>query len=404
MSIRHRANPDCLRSLVAQRNLKSVNGVNRGVAGWGAAHRRHLGIGHKSHVHQVVLNRLRQVESNQDSTITDAQFAQHIHLPGSHMPPVGRTFTNPTCLVVVKYTTKYVRVANAGLKQDRSPETHRLNLRESSHVFLSSTPNLPAGRSYLFGAMVYIYQSKWRLECDLNHPPAAIEAYYDGDLRQRGQIAAGALPIRQKRDRTHGQVLNLAWRNLMSTAQFDNKREQCNRKPGDLELGRRWFLVSASAAAAGLSIAGEAFDASRVAAQTAPIPSSRGVQCFTAAGLHETIASLEVNPGNKTIVDDKTFIVMLTVENNKAQQEFEWHEARDHVFQILEGSTVIEVGGTPAKAHSSKPGEWNAPESENAVKVALNKGDMLVIQRGVPHRRTTTGAVTLMLISPQGTV
>jgi len=164
--------------------------------------------------------------------------------------------------------------------------------------------------------------------------------------------------------------------------------------------GRRWFLVSATAAA-GLSIANEAFNPSVAAAQTAPPPPSGGVQTFTAAGLHDVIQSLEANPGNKTIVDDKTFIVMLTVEKNKAQQEFEWHEGRDHVFQIIEGSTVIEVGGTPKGAHSSRPAEWNAPESQDAVKVTLNKGDMLVIQRGVPHRRTTTGSVKLMLISPQ---
>jgi mannose-6-phosphate isomerase-like protein (cupin superfamily) len=184
----------------------------------------------------------------------------------------------------------------------------------------------------------------------------------------------------------------------MSAAQFTDDRERDER-----ERGRRWFLVSASAAAAaGLSIASEVLNAPRAEAQsTSTTPE---VQTFTAADLHDATQSLEANPGNKTIVDDKTFIVMLTVEKNKAQQEFEWHEGRDHVFQILSGSTVIELGGTPKKAHSSKPGEWNAPESDNADKVALNKGDMLVIPRGVPHRRTTTGSVTLMLISPQGTV
>jgi len=128
------------------------------------------------------------------------------------------------------------------------------------------------------------------------------------------------------------------------------------------------------------------------------------VQSFTATGLHDAIQNLDANPGNNTIVDDKTFTVALTVEKNKAAKEFEWHESRDHVFQILSGSTVIEVGGTPKNAHSSKPGEWNAPESQNAVSITLNQGDMLVIPRGVPHRRTTAGSVTLMLISPQGSV
>jgi mannose-6-phosphate isomerase-like protein (cupin superfamily) len=171
------------------------------------------------------------------------------------------------------------------------------------------------------------------------------------------------------------------------------------------DTDRRWFLVRASAAAAaGLLIATEVLNPSDAAAQTSPVPPPGGVQSFTSTSLQNTIANLEANPGTNTLVDDKTFTLALTVEKNKAAKEFEWHEGRDHIFQILDGSTVIEVGGMPKNAHSSKPGEWNAPDSENAAKLTLNKGDMLVIPRGVPHRRTTAGGVALMLISPQGTV
>jgi mannose-6-phosphate isomerase-like protein (cupin superfamily) len=177
------------------------------------------------------------------------------------------------------------------------------------------------------------------------------------------------------------------------------------KEEGDRERGRRWFLVRASAAAvAGLSIAGDLLDPSRAAAQAASSSPLSKFQSFTAAGLHDAIQTLEVNPGNSTLVDDKTFTIALTVEKNKAAKEFEWHEGRDHIFQILDGSTVIEVGGTPKNARNTKPGEWLAPASENAVPLALNAGDMLVIPRGTPHRRTTIGSVTLMLISPQGTV
>ena len=175
------------------------------------------------------------------------------------------------------------------------------------------------------------------------------------------------------------------WRNLMKKTTTDSTR--------------RWFLVKASAAAACVSIGGEAAGARSAAAETA---GPGGVEKFTAADLRGVIAGLDASPGNKTIVDEKTFVVMLTVEKHKAQAEFEWHEGRDHVFQIIDGATVIEVGGTPKGAHSSKAGEWNAPESEGAEKISLSKGDLLVIPRGVPHRRTTEGSVTLMLISPQG--
>ena len=94
--------------------------------------------------------------------------------------------------------------------------------------------------------------------------------------------------------------------------------------------------------------------------------------------------------------------MVLTTEKAKSGAEFEWHEHRDHVFQILDGSTVYELGGTPKGAHSKTPGEWNSPESDGHQTVNLNKGDMLVIARGTPHRRITAESVTFSLISPQG--
>jgi mannose-6-phosphate isomerase-like protein (cupin superfamily) len=103
-------------------------------------------------------------------------------------------------------------------------------------------------------------------------------------------------------------------------------------------------------------------------------------------------------------VQEKTFTEVLTTEKEKSAAEFEWHEHRDHIFQILDGSTVYELGGTPKGAHSRGPGEWLAPESDGHETVPLNKGDMLVVARGTPHRRVTTGSVTFSLISPQGTV
>lgn len=167
-------------------------------------------------------------------------------------------------------------------------------------------------------------------------------------------------------------------------------------------LARRWFLVRA-AAAAGLAIADETLNLPHANAQAAE-PASGRVQSFTAAAIRDDFAALQSAPGNNKIVNLPTCTVALTVERKKAQKEFEWHESRDHIFQIVDGQTVIEVDGKPKGAHSDAPGEWNAPESEDAVKITLSKGDMLVIPRGVPHRRTTAGSVTLVLISPQGTV
>jgi mannose-6-phosphate isomerase-like protein (cupin superfamily) len=123
---------------------------------------------------------------------------------------------------------------------------------------------------------------------------------------------------------------------------------------------------------------------------------------FEAQVIQNDLKALAANPGNNNLVEEKTFVVVLTTEKAKTAAEFEWHEHRDHIFQILDGSTVYEIGGTPKGEHSKGPGEWLAPESEHYETFTLNKGDMLVIARGTPHRRITAGSVTFSLISPQG--
>ena len=116
-----------------------------------------------------------------------------------------------------------------------------------------------------------------------------------------------------------------------------------------------------------------------------------------------TLKSLQAAPGNRQLSGSKTtpFTSVLTVEINKSAKEFEYHEHRDHIFQIIDGTTQYQLGGTPQNPRSTGPGEWLAPSSEGAKSVTLNKGDMLVIPRGMAHKRSTTGSVTLLLISIQ---
>jgi mannose-6-phosphate isomerase-like protein (cupin superfamily) len=168
--------------------------------------------------------------------------------------------------------------------------------------------------------------------------------------------------------------------------------------------GRRNFLRALPGAAAALALGEPILFSSSATAQNAEAGGGGGFQLFTADALADDVKALDASPGNNNLVNDKTFTVALTTEKAKSAAEFEWHEGRDHIFQILDGSTVYELGGTPKGAHSKGPGEWLTPESEGAATVTLHKGDMLVIPRGTPHRRKTVESVTLLLISPQGTV
>jgi mannose-6-phosphate isomerase-like protein (cupin superfamily) len=162
---------------------------------------------------------------------------------------------------------------------------------------------------------------------------------------------------------------------------------------------RRKFLraASVSAAAIGLPLSGH-FGAATAEAQ---VFLSEPFQLVTADRIKTALTALDAKPGNDNVFGAKIlpFTMALTVEKNKVDTQFEYHEDRDHLFQILDGSTTYEVGGTPQGGHSEQPGQWHSPASVGASTITLRKGDMLLIPRGMPHKRSTENSVTFMLIS-----
>jgi quercetin dioxygenase-like cupin family protein len=164
---------------------------------------------------------------------------------------------------------------------------------------------------------------------------------------------------------------------------------------------RRAFLHSAPLAAASLALAEPTAALAATTPAAAPVP----FQLLTADQIADATKQLQTKPGNDNLFDNPAlpFTVVLTTELTKAAKEFEWHEGRDHIVQVLDGSTVYEIGGKPQGAHNNKlPNEWLAPASEGATKLTLNKGDLLIIPRGTPHKRTTETSVTFYLISTTG--
>jgi mannose-6-phosphate isomerase-like protein (cupin superfamily) len=168
---------------------------------------------------------------------------------------------------------------------------------------------------------------------------------------------------------------------------------------------RRNFLRTVPvAAAAGLTLADAMLFASSAAGQNATPAAPAGFQLFSAQRIQESMKDLQARPGSDNLFASKECTVVLTTETNKSAKEFEWHENRDHVLLILDGSTVYEVGGTPKDGRNTKPGEWLAPAAEGATTLTLKKGDMLVIPRGTLHKRSTAESVTFFLISPNGAI
>ena len=170
------------------------------------------------------------------------------------------------------------------------------------------------------------------------------------------------------------------------------------------DASRRNFIRTAPLAAAAASL--PLTDKLLFAAQAIPPTSAVPFQLVTAAQLAEDAAKLQAAPGNTNLFQDKSLplTVVLTVEHQATARDFEFHEGRDHIVQIVDGSTPYEVGGTPQGAHGTGPGEWHAPTSAGSTTYTLNKGDMLIIPRNTPHKRTTATSVTFLLISTPGAV
>jgi quercetin dioxygenase-like cupin family protein len=160
---------------------------------------------------------------------------------------------------------------------------------------------------------------------------------------------------------------------------------------------RRNFLRTAPLAVASLPLADKIAFAADGAQTTAPEP----FQVLPEEKLVDAVKTLRAKPGNDNLFTSKTlpFSIVLTIEEKKSGAEFEYHEGRDHIFHILEGSTSYQLGGTPKNPRNTKPGEWLAPASDGASTVTLHKGDVLIIPRGTPHKRSTEESVTFTLTS-----
>ena len=147
--------------------------------------------------------------------------------------------------------------------------------------------------------------------------------------------------------------------------------------------------MAALAQAAGMS--GE-----QVAAAAQPF------KLFKSGELESDMKALDEKPGDNRLYSESKAVlvqIILTTEKHKSAAEFEWHEGRDHVLQIIDGSTLYELGGTPKGVKQMAPGEWHATGSEGSKSILLGKGDMLIIPRGTLHKRSTEDSVTFMLIS-----
>jgi len=173
---------------------------------------------------------------------------------------------------------------------------------------------------------------------------------------------------------------------------------------------RRNFLRTAPvAAAAGFTLTNKLMFAAQAAAAASPgadvAAAAAPFKLFTGNELDADAKKLQAAPGNANLMNQSAGFpcaIVMTTEVHASAKEFEWHEGRDHIIQIIDGTTLYEVGGTPTGAHVMGPGEWHATGSVGSKSLLMGKGDILVIPRGTLHKRSTEDSVTFYLLSPYG--
>ncbi len=65
--------------------------------------------------------------------------------------------------------------------------------------------------------------------------------------------------------------------------------------------------------------------------------------------------------------------------------EVEMHARDTDIFYILEGSATFVTGGKMVEPHTTAPGETRAKAITGGQEHKLEKGDVIVIPKGIPH-------------------
>ena len=76
----------------------------------------------------------------------------------------------------------------------------------------------------------------------------------------------------------------------------------------------------------------------------------------------------------------------------------ELHDTSDDIYYVLDGTATLLLGGTLVDPKEVSPGEWKAKTSTGGQKVTINKGDLIVVPRQMPHQRTATGKTFSMIL------
>jgi len=159
-------------------------------------------------------------------------------------------------------------------------------------------------------------------------------------------------------------------------------------------------LTRAAVVIASISISVAAQTVARGSAVRTPSKPIRPFVVLPAQSLDDLEKKLQ--PSNKTeeLIGGEGMELRVAVqhEKNTPAAAGELHDASDDVYYVIEGSATLTLGGTLDAPHEIEPGEWRGPRIVGGQKIEVRKGDLIVVPRGTPHQRSTTGQDFTMIL------
>ena len=139
------------------------------------------------------------------------------------------------------------------------------------------------------------------------------------------------------------------------------------------------------------------------AAQTrSPSSPSKPFVVKTKQQVADIYRELEKQDGNKQFdvapAPGTQMRVAVFHDEKRENDLFEVHDASDDIYYVLSGEATLMLGGALADPNEISSGEWRSKTASGGQKVAIKKGDLVIVPRGTPHQRTVTGKGFSMIL------
>jgi mannose-6-phosphate isomerase-like protein (cupin superfamily) len=136
------------------------------------------------------------------------------------------------------------------------------------------------------------------------------------------------------------------------------------------------------------------------APQREPSKAIRSVVVLSAQSLDDLKQKLQPDNKVEDLIGGAGMELRVAVQHEKNQSgaAAELHDASDDVYYVLEGSATLILGGKLEAPKETAPGEWRSPRILDGRTYEIKKGDLVVVPRGTPHQRNTTGQDFTMLL------